>query len=70
MPKVSNLQLQLVREEGFDEAFNQLLGDGFKQENAFKLLNALYRTTYGKNRYASYDSYQITRSERYKKNRN
>lgn len=67
---VSKLQLQLVRESGFDEAFNMCLADGLDQKTAFLILNTLYRVTYGINRYSSYDSYRITRSKRIKNKRN
>jgi hypothetical protein len=66
MPQVSELQIKLVREEGFDMAFNEGLADGLSQREAFWLLNTLYRITYGEKRYKNYESYRVARSKRFK----
>ncbi|HKK44501.1 MAG TPA: hypothetical protein VJ964_03205 [Balneolaceae bacterium] len=64
--KISEMELDLVRPDGFDEWFNKLIADGFLYRDAFHILNTIYRKTYGIERYSSYDSYRRVRRRRIK----
>lgn len=66
MRNVSELEIKMVREDGFDEAFNECLASGISAKTSFQILNVLYRKTYGIDRYSSYDSYRVMRSRRLK----
>jgi hypothetical protein len=57
---------QLVSPEGFDREFFKLIGSRLipTQEHAFELLNEAYREQYGRYRYASFDSYRVSRNRR------
>lgn len=57
---------ELVHFSGFDKAFTKLIAreDVKTHEQAFNQLNELYQEHFGKERYASFDSYRVSRNKR------
>lgn len=60
---------QLVFPENFDERFVEHTADTDTYEEAYHLTERDYRRAFGRNKYSSYNSFRVTRSQRLKRQR-
>lgn len=59
--------LALLSPSGFEKRFHKYCKESKTYEDAYELTEKEYETNFGKRRYASYDSFRVTKN---RKNRN
>lgn len=65
--EITERHIKMISPEGFSELWLQEIQTAETYEIAFNILNQEYQRVFGKARYASYDSFRISRLERLRK---
>lgn len=58
---------QLLTTKGFDDLFWEQLKTASTQLEAWQATEEIYKSYFGRQRYANFESYRISRNRRYKK---